>query len=80
MARFPALVGGVIHATGVLNDPTPPRLVAAFGDESLAGHARIGETPLSDLPTPAASGTVPYSMDSSTNTGIWRSVFVWYVA
>ena len=52
--RFPALVGGVIHATGVHNDPTPPRLAAAFYDETLAVRARIGETPLSELPTLAA--------------------------
>jgi DNA/RNA-binding domain of Phe-tRNA-synthetase-like protein len=52
--RFPALVGGVIHATGVHNDPTPPRLAAAFHDETLAVRVRIGETPLSELPTLAA--------------------------
>jgi len=52
--RFPALVGGVIHATGVHNDPTPPRLAAAFHDEMLAVRARIGDTPLSELPTLAA--------------------------
>ncbi len=52
--RFPAVVGGVIHATGVRNDPTPPRLAAAFHDETVAVRARIGETPLSELPTLAA--------------------------
>jgi DNA/RNA-binding domain of Phe-tRNA-synthetase-like protein len=52
--RFPAVVGGVIHATGVRNDPTPPRLGAAFHDETLAARTRIGETPLSELPSLAA--------------------------
>ena len=52
--RFPAVVGGVILATGVHNDPTPPRLAAAFHDETLAARTRIGETPLSQLPTLAA--------------------------
>ena len=52
--RFPAVVGGVIHATGVHNGPTPPRLAAAFHDETLAVRTRIGETPLSELPTLAA--------------------------
>lgn len=52
--RFPAVVGGVIHATGVHNDPAPPRLAAAFHDETLAARTRIGETPLSELPTLAA--------------------------
>jgi DNA/RNA-binding domain of Phe-tRNA-synthetase-like protein len=52
--RFPTIVGGVIHATGVHNGPTPPRLAAAFHDETLAVRTRIGETPLSELPTLAA--------------------------
>jgi DNA/RNA-binding domain of Phe-tRNA-synthetase-like protein len=52
--RFPSVVGGVIHATGVHNDPPPPRLAAAFHDETLAVRARIGATPLSELPTLAA--------------------------
>jgi len=52
--RFPAVVGGVIHATGVHNNPTPPRLAAAFHAETLAVRTRIGETSLSELPTLAA--------------------------
>ncbi len=52
--RFPAVVGGVIHATGVHNAPTSSRLAAAFHDETLAVRTRIGETPLSELPTLAA--------------------------
>lgn len=52
--RFPAVVGGVIHATGVHNDPTPPRLAAAFHAETLAVRARIGQAPLSELPPLAA--------------------------
>jgi DNA/RNA-binding domain of Phe-tRNA-synthetase-like protein len=52
--RFPAVVGGVIHATGVHNGPTPPRLAAAFRVETLATRTRIGETPLSELPTLSA--------------------------
>ncbi len=52
--RFPAVVGGVIHATGVHNDPTSPLLAASFHDESLAVLTRIGETPLSELPALAA--------------------------
>jgi len=56
--RFPAVVGGVIHATGVHNDPTPPRLAVTFHDESLAVRTRIGGAPLSELPTLAAWRTV----------------------
>lgn len=57
--RFPAVVGGVIHATDVTNGVTPPHLATAFAVEQRAAIARIGETPLSELPSLAA----------------WRSVF-----
>jgi DNA/RNA-binding domain of Phe-tRNA-synthetase-like protein len=52
--RFPSVVGGVIHATGVTNGPTPPDLVATFEAEQAAVIARIGDTPLSELPSLAA--------------------------
>jgi DNA/RNA-binding domain of Phe-tRNA-synthetase-like protein len=58
-ARFPHVVGGVIHAVGVRNGTTPASLEAAFRDEQAVVRARIGDTPLSELPTLAA----------------WRSVF-----
>jgi DNA/RNA-binding domain of Phe-tRNA-synthetase-like protein len=57
--RFPAVVGGVIHATDVRNPPAAPDLAAAFQAEQLAVRERLGKTPLSELPTLAA----------------WRSVF-----
>ena len=66
LERFPAVVGGVIHATGVHNDPTPPRLAAAFHDETVAIRTRIGETPLSELPTLAAWRKVGLS--------VWKSM------
>lgn len=56
--RFPTVVGGVIHATGVRNGPSPAGLAAAFRDEQLAVRLRIGETPLSELPELAAWRTV----------------------
>jgi DNA/RNA-binding domain of Phe-tRNA-synthetase-like protein len=52
--RFPTVVGGVIHATGVHNAPTPQELATAFRDETVMAHNRIGRTPLSELPTLAA--------------------------
>ena len=52
--RYPAVVGGVIHATGVHNGAAPPRLVAARRDEILAVRVRIGGTPLSEIPALAA--------------------------
>jgi DNA/RNA-binding domain of Phe-tRNA-synthetase-like protein len=53
-ARFPSVAGGVVHAEGVSNGPSPPALVEAFRAERKAALARIGDTPLSDLPTLAA--------------------------
>lgn len=52
--RYPAVVGGVIHATGVHHAAATPQLAAALRDEVLAAQARIGQTPLSGLPTLAA--------------------------
>jgi DNA/RNA-binding domain of Phe-tRNA-synthetase-like protein len=57
--RFPHVVGGVIHAVGVVNAPAPAELSAAYVAEQRAVIQRIGRTPLSELPTLAA----------------WRSVF-----
>jgi DNA/RNA-binding domain of Phe-tRNA-synthetase-like protein len=52
--RFPAVVGGAIHAVGVTNGPSPAELVEAFEAEQSAVLARIGSTPLSEIPTLAA--------------------------
>jgi DNA/RNA-binding domain of Phe-tRNA-synthetase-like protein len=52
--QFPNVVGGVIHADGVTNRPAPAELTAAFGAEQASVRVRIGETPLSELPTLAA--------------------------
>lgn len=52
--RFPGIVGGVLHATGVTNGPTPPALAEAFRAEQAAAIARLGPTPLSDVPSLAA--------------------------
>jgi DNA/RNA-binding domain of Phe-tRNA-synthetase-like protein len=57
--RFPGVVGGVIHATDVRNPPAALALAAAFQAEQLAVRERLGDSPLSELPTLAA----------------WRSVF-----
>src|SRR5262245_21879822 len=52
--RFPNVVGGVIHAVGVQNGPSPTALREAFEAEQTATLARIGPTPLSELPSLAA--------------------------
>jgi len=54
LEQFPNVVGGVIHADGVTNRPAPAELTAAFGAEQASVRERIGETPLSELPTLAA--------------------------
>lgn len=54
LARFPAIRGGVIAARHLRNGPTPPALGAAFATEQRAALARLGDTPLSDVPSLAA--------------------------
>jgi DNA/RNA-binding domain of Phe-tRNA-synthetase-like protein len=51
IARYPTVVGGVVHAGGLANGPSPDALVVAFRAEQAAVLARIGATPLSDLPS-----------------------------
>lgn len=51
VARFPTIVGGVIHARGVMSGPTRAELADAFRAEQAAVLDRIGATPLSELPT-----------------------------
>lgn len=52
--RFPAIRAGVIHCTGVSNGPTPQGLLDAYRREQEAFEARIGDTPLSEIPSLAA--------------------------
>lgn len=52
--RYPDVVGGLIFATGVTNGPTPAALQAAYTAEQAATLARLGTTPLSQLPSLAA--------------------------
>jgi DNA/RNA-binding domain of Phe-tRNA-synthetase-like protein len=54
LERFPHVVGGVIHAHGVTNRPAPAELTAAFHAEQASVRERIGDAPLSELPTLAA--------------------------
>ncbi len=52
--NYPALAAGVIVAQGMTNAPTPDTLRNLYLDEQKAVKARIGATPLSDLPTLSA--------------------------
>lgn len=54
LERFPSIVGAALHARGVVNGPSPPDLASAFEAEQRATLARIGVTPLSELPGLAA--------------------------
>lgn len=49
--RFPAIVGGIVHARGVRNSSTPPALAEAFRLEQSRTLDRIGSTPLAELPS-----------------------------
>ena len=59
LTRYPKVVGGVILAQGMTNGPTPKDLERAFIDEQQATLKRLGDTPLSQIPSLVA----------------WRSVF-----
>jgi len=54
LERFPMVVGGIIHAEGVTNRPAPGELTAAFLAEQASVRERVGDRPLSELPTLAA--------------------------
>ena len=49
--NYPNLVAGVIVAQGMTNAPTPDALRDLYLDEQTAVKARIGATPLSELPS-----------------------------
>jgi DNA/RNA-binding domain of Phe-tRNA-synthetase-like protein len=53
-ARYPNVAGAVILASGVQNGASSPDLHAAYTTEQAAVKARIGSTPLSELPSLAA--------------------------
>ena len=54
LERFPSVVGGVVHARGVVNGGVPPALEQGFRDEQERALERIGETPLAEMPSLAA--------------------------
>ena len=49
--RFPSIVGGVLVADGVRNGPSAAELVGAFQQEQRDVLGRIGDTPLSEIPS-----------------------------
>ncbi len=54
LERYPTTVGGVILAQGMTNGPTPEALKATYQAEQQAVIQRIGQTPLSQIPSLAA--------------------------
>ena len=52
--RYPSVAGGVLDVQDVTNGPSDPALVAAFEAEQAAAIARLGDTPLSEVPSLAA--------------------------
>jgi DNA/RNA-binding domain of Phe-tRNA-synthetase-like protein len=54
LQRFPHITGGVIYAQNLVNGPTPPELQEAFIVEQQDVLQRLGDTPLSQLPSLAA--------------------------
>ncbi len=59
LTRYPTVIGGVILAQGLTNEPTPESLQTAYQAEQQAVIQRIGQTPLSQIASLAA----------------WRNVF-----
>jgi len=47
--NYPQIVGGVIHATGMINSPTSDTLRELYLAEQQAVKSRIGDTPLSEI-------------------------------
>ena len=54
LERFPTTVGGLLHARGVANGPSPPALASAFHAEQERALERIGDRPVGTLPSIAA--------------------------
>jgi DNA/RNA-binding domain of Phe-tRNA-synthetase-like protein len=54
LARYPNVVGGVILAHGLTNSPTSKQLLDAYREEQQTTLKRLGDTPLSKLPSISA--------------------------
>lgn len=49
--RFPTIRAGVIHATGLINGPSQPRLLEEYRAEQQATAERLDATTIADLPS-----------------------------
>lgn len=52
--RFPAIRAGVIHATGLANEPSPPELLDEYQAEQQAASERLNAAGIADFPSIAA--------------------------
>jgi DNA/RNA-binding domain of Phe-tRNA-synthetase-like protein len=52
--QFPTIRAGVVHATGLVNGPSPPELLQEYLVEQRAALGRLNTTALADLPSIAA--------------------------
>jgi DNA/RNA-binding domain of Phe-tRNA-synthetase-like protein len=51
MERFPGVRGSVVHASGLVNDPSPPELQTVYTATQREVIEVIGDTPLSAIPS-----------------------------
>lgn len=54
IAEHPGLRAAVIHASGLVNGPSPPALLAEYRDEQQAAAGRLRVTAIADMPSIAA--------------------------
>jgi DNA/RNA-binding domain of Phe-tRNA-synthetase-like protein len=52
--RYPSIIGGIIHVEGIENGPSPPELQSRYEEEQKHTLERVGENPLSEIPSIAA--------------------------
>jgi DNA/RNA-binding domain of Phe-tRNA-synthetase-like protein len=51
---FPTIRAGIIHATNLVNTPSPPALLELYQAQQAATAARLEETPVAEIPSIAA--------------------------
>lgn len=50
-ARYPAIRTGVVQATGLVNGPSPPELLAEYRAEQVAAEERLAATAIAEMPS-----------------------------
>jgi DNA/RNA-binding domain of Phe-tRNA-synthetase-like protein len=52
--RYPTICAGVVHATGLANEPSPPELLEEYRAEQQAASESLKANAIVDLPSIAA--------------------------